>query len=489
MNDSARSRGSRDSLRTAPAYAAVDLGATSGRVVLAVPSEGQMWVVHRFANTPLGDAATLHWNTDHLFQETIVGLGRARHEAESFGGELSGIGIDSWGVDYGLLKGDALAAPVRHYRRMGLDAMYDTLRVMGADQLYGITGVLEQPINTLVQLHADLNDGLLAAVDHLLPLPDLWVYWMTGRLGTEPTIASTTQLFDARDQNWSAEIISEFALPRHIFPDICETGSVAAVTTPWLTEKIGARLPVPVFRVGSHDTSSAFAVSQILTGARSGLVSSGSWTLVAEVTPEPVLESESRTLGFTNEKATDGRNLHMHNLHGLRLLEECIREEAKLPGGIDVTTLVERARDVAQPAEFDLAAPALLASDGIRTVVDRLCEEAGFAPPTDLRARARAIFESIATAVATSISHSATPEAVSVVGGGSRNDLLCELIADRTGMPVIAGPAEAAALGNILVQALGHGQSPVSAMKNFVGTTVTYQPTAGPHRSRSTSNE
>ena len=462
---------------TTVSYAAVDLGATSGRVLLAVPSQGITRVVHRFANVPLGQRESLRWNVEQLFQETITGLALAYREAESLGTTLAGIGVDSWGVDYALLREGQLVAPVRHYRRTSDTVMLDALSVMDAASLYSITGVREQPINTLVQLFSDKRQGLLDHVDQFLLVPDLWVFWMTGTLGTEPTIASTTQLFDPLRREWSDEIISAFDLPRHILPTITPTGSVASSTSPWFTTKIGAEKPVPVFRVGSHDTASALAVSRAITGSRTGLVSSGSWTLVAAVTPDPVVTVQSHRQGFTNEQATDGENLHLHNLNGMWLLEECVRAELGPTAQVDMAALVEQARLIEQPAEFDLSAAELFSPQQVARTIDELCTESGFPPPVGLAARARAIFESVAGAIAASVNESGKPDCVSIVGGGARNSLLCELVADRLGVPVLAGPAEATALGNILVQAQVDGLPPSEVAKRLVGNSlITYYP-------------
>lgn len=433
---------------TERAFAAVDLGASSGRVLLGHvgPDTLEVEEVHRFANEPVSVRGTLHWDILGLYRETLAGLQRAATRAE-----LTSIGIDSWAVDYGLLDagGDLLANPV-HYRDARTNGVIErVLERMPAADLYATTGIQLMPINTLFQLAADRRAGQAATA---LLIPDLFGYWLTGSVGAEFTNASTTQLLDVHNGQWAGELAARAGLDPGLLPPLRRPGDRLGPAA-----ELGG---VPVVAVGSHDTASA-VVGVPATSSRFAYISCGTWALVGVELDRPVLTDASRRANFTNEAGVDGTIRYLRNVMGLWLLQECERTWGGGPA--DRTAWL---RDAAAQPPF-------------RSIID--VDDPVFAPPGDMPARiaaycertqqpvprtpaetVRCIVDSLALAFratlddATRLSGAAV-DVVHLVGGGSRNELLAQLTADACRRPVVAGPGEAAALGNLLVQARAAG--------------------------------
>jgi rhamnulokinase len=480
------------------AYAAVDLGASSGRVMLGLVDGGQvrMTEVHRFANGPRADSllpgATLRWDVERLFDETLIGLAAAARGAEAEGRVLTGIGVDSWGVDYGLLdaasRAEATELAHSRARNVGIHAATpavpagvfgghvdhhrgvdpagpadaeSAVPALSAERVYAMSGIPPQPINTSYRLRAERDRS-----GTLLLVPDLWVYLLTGEVGAERTIASTTQLLDARSGDWSAELIGGWGLGGFTFPHPLPAGTPAGVTLPHITARIGAAAPVPVFRVAEHDTASALAFAE--PEATQLLVSSGSWSLAGLCLESPVLTREALEAGFTNEGGVAGSTLLLRNLAGMWLLVECVRQwSGELGHPLDPIALVQEAAgrdDLAAPV-FDVGDSRLLAPGDMPERIALLCAESGQTPPEGMLGTVRSIVESLAAAYAEAALAverlTGSPiRSVRIVGGGSRNELLCRRTAARTGLPVIAGPAEASAFGNLAVQLVAAGELP-----------------------------
>jgi rhamnulokinase len=404
------------------AVAAVDLGASSGRVVRGVVTDGRVHIeeVHRFANGPVHRRGSLHWDLPGLYREVLAGLRLA--------GEVGSIGIDSWAVDYGLLdaRGELLGDPVC-YRDSRTDG------IKPADGLYEINGLQFQPFNTMFQLMAE---PLLPQASQLLLIPDLISYWLTGERGAEYTNATTTGLIDVRTGQWSPELTRE--LP----------GLLPALRRPG--DSAGTHNGVPVIAVGSHDTASAVVAVPAETD-RFAYISCGTWSLVGVELPEPVLTAESSAANFTNEGGVDGTVRYLRNVMGLWLLQECLRT-----WGAELAPLLREAAH-ATGSVFDPNDPVFLPPGDMPARIERWCGK------SMTRAEiVRSILDSLALAHRDAIADAQRlsgkeVEVVHVVGGGSRNELLCQLTADACGLPVVAGPAEATALGNVLVQARAVG--------------------------------
>ncbi|WP_200215093.1 rhamnulokinase [Micromonospora coerulea] len=446
----------------AAAIAAVDLGASSGRVMLGrvAPDRLDLVEVNRFPNVPVRVAGTLHWDVLALYRGVLEGLRAAGREA----GQITSVGIDSWAVDYGLLDaGGALLGNPVHYRDERTDgAMDKVLAGVPAAEIYRITGLQFLPFNTLYQLAASAGSPQLAAARNLLLIPDLLSYWLTGIAGTEVTNASTTQLLDVGTRTWSDRLLAVAGVPADLFPPLRQPGDGAGELLPDVLDDTGLAGPVPVTAVGSHDTASA-VVGVPAAGERFAYVSCGTWSLVGVELDTPVLTEDSRRANFSNEGGVDGTTRYLRNVMGLWLLQESIRtwNAAGLPADL-ASLLHDAARVPAFSAVVDANDPAFLPPSDMPARIAAACRRTGQTPPQSQAETVRCILDSLALAYRTAV-HDAVRlsgrdvDAVHVVGGGARNGLLCQLTADACRRPVVAGPVEAAALGNVLVQARAAG--------------------------------
>lgn len=432
------------------AFAAVDLGATSGRVVIGRVGDGRLdlEVVSRFPNGPVRRDDGLHWDIDALYEHVLGGLADAVRREPN----LESIGIDSWAVDYGLLRHGALLAEPFHYRdertTRGVDAVHATVPF---DQLHRRNGLQFLPFNTLYQYRVD---DRLSEADTALLIPDLIAFRLTGRQVAERTNASTTGLLDVRSMQWDLELARMLNIPASVLPVLIDPGETIGRLRPELVERIGADLPV--IAVGSHDTASA-VVAAPLTSPHAAYISCGTWGLVGLELTEPVVTDAAREAGFTNELGVDGRIRFLHNVTGLWLLSETVRTwEAEDDAPIDLPRLLDAAGAVLDDVPLFDANDASLSSPG--DMPARIAALLGTAAPTSRPAFTRSIVESISRAFADAVQQAADlsghpVDSIHLVGGGSLNRLLCQATADRSGLHVLAGPVEATALGNVLVQA------------------------------------
>ncbi|HEY0618421.1 MAG TPA: rhamnulokinase family protein [Kribbella sp.] len=448
--------------------AAVDLGASSGRVMVGCVGVDRLELtqVHRFWNGPVRLRDTLHWDILGLYRETLAGLGKA--------GRLDGLGIDSWAVDYGLLDGEGklLGNPV-HYRDARTDGVMErVLRTVPAEDLYAVTGLQQLPFNTIYQLVAERS---LDRAETLLMIPDLLAYWLTGRIGAEATNASTTQLYDVRARGWSETLARRVGVPTGLLPEIREAGQVIGPLLPEVAEETGLDPATPVIAVGSHDTASSVVAVPAGARERFAYISSGTWSLVGLELAEPVLTAEARQANFTNEGGVDGRIRFLRNVMGLWILQECLRvwDTADLPG-----LLGEAAAAPAFGVLIDPDDPSFLAPGNMPRRIEDFCARSGQEAPRTKAAVVRCVLESLALAYRRTLRLAQTVadreiDVVHVIGGGSQNELLCRLTADAAGLPVLAGPVEASALGNVLVQAraLGAPLPDLTAMRALVRAT------------------
>jgi rhamnulokinase len=435
--------------------AAVDLGASSGRVMLGEvgPDRLRLTAAARFANGPVTAADGLHWDVSALHRHALAGL---RTAASAVPGGLASIGIDSWAVDYGLLRDGRLLAEPFHYRDEGRGEVGPRRvheRVPQAD-LYARTGLQYLPFNTVYQLAADER---LAEADRLLLVPDLLACWLTGSEVAERTNASTTGLLDVRTGEWDEQLITGLGLPRGLFADLVDPGTTIGTLLP----EVGAAVGAPGLRVvavGSHDTASA-VVGVPMAGEEAAYVSLGTWGLVGLELDAPVLTEAARVANFTHEGGVDGTIRFLTNVMGTWLLSETLRTW----GRDDLGPLLAAAADVTGPVPvFDVQDPRFVPPGDMPARIAAWCTEHDVAPPADDAGLVRSIVESLAAAYADALTTAATlagrtVRQVHVVGGGSQNALLCQALADRSGLPVVAGPVEATALGNVLVQGRAAG--------------------------------
>ena len=439
--------------------AAVDLGATSGRVMLGHLGPDQLSVeaVHRFANEPVRIPDGLHWNILELYRNLLIGLRKAIGAQP----DLAGIGIDSWAVDYGLVSGDRLINNPFHYRdertAKGVDLVH---KIADHATLYATNGLQFQPFNSIYQLAVDHEAGVINDQTRMLMLPDLLGFWLTGKQIAERTNASTTGLLDITSGAWNATLIDKLSLPRSLFPPLVDPGSRIGSLRDEVVAEVGA--PVDVITVGSHDTASA-VVGVPMTEPGAAYISSGTWSLVGVELDRPVLTEESRGANFTNEGGVDGKIRYLRNVMGMWLLSESIRTWEREGQSLELTTLLAQAAAVNTPVPiFDANHPSLLPPGDMPRRIAALCAEAGAAAPDSPAVFTRSIVESLADAYASAITDAerlsgSKIDTVHIVGGGSQNTLLCQLTANRTSRRVLAGPVEATAVGNVLIQGRAAG--------------------------------
>ena len=435
--------------------AAIDLGASSGRVMLGEvgPDHLSLTAAARFPNGPVPAADGLHWDASSLHRHALDGL---RDAAAAAPGGLVSVGIDSWAVDYGLLQDGRLLVEPFHYRdqqrgEAGPPLVHE--RVAPAD-LYARTGLQHLPFNTLYQLAADTR---LAEADRVLLVPDLLAFWLTGAEVAERTNASTTGLLSVTSGLWDDELIERLGLRRGLFADLVDPGDTIGTLLPEVGDAVGAP-GLPVVAVGSHDTASA-VVGVPLAGDDAAYISLGTWGLVGLELDAPVLTEAARAANFTHEGGVDGTIRFLTNVMGTWLLSETLRTW----GRDDLGTLLEAAADVTGPVTvFDVQDARFVAPGDMPARIAAWCAEHDLPAPADAASLVRSIVESLAAAYADALQTASTlagrpVRQVHVVGGGSQNTLLCQALADRTGLPVVAGPVEATALGNVLVQGRAAG--------------------------------
>ncbi|MDR0594081.1 MAG: rhamnulokinase [Bifidobacteriaceae bacterium] len=440
-------------------FAAVDQGASSGRVVLGRLADGrfELTEVERFETPLIETADGLHWDAAALRRSLLDGLAKAVEAAD---GALESVGVDTWGVDYGRLDqaGELLEQPFayRDRRTEGLPARF--FEHFPPDRLYGIAGLQVMEFNTIYQFASQSRDPRWDEVASVLLLPDLANFWLTGRRAAEVTIASTTSLLDVRTRQWSPELEDHldqiYGVPlRRVLPEVVEPGTVVGRTRPGLLPR-----DLEVVAVGGHDTASAVA-SIPAVGDDFAFISSGTWSLVGLELPAPITSEASRKADFTNELGVDGTVRYLKNVMGLWVLSECRRHwrgQGRDPGLSALLTAAEAVPPLA--VVVDINDQRLLPRQDMPARLVELAAETAQTLPDDPAVVTRCIVDSLALAYRRAVRLGAKladrdPQVVHIVGGGCQNKLLSQLTADATGLPVVTGPVEGAALGNLLVQA------------------------------------
>ncbi len=447
-------------------FAAIDLGASSGRIVAGVFEGNSLELneVARFKNGPIEVGGELHWDFDRVYRSILEGLISLGDFAASRGQKVVSIGIDTWAVDYGLIGEDGkLLATPRHYRDernlLGADAVHALIE---QSALYAINGLQFQPFNTVYQLAAEQlqRPDLFAKTKTLLLMPDLIGYLLTGVARAESTNASTTGLIDVKTGTWSKDLLARLGLDASILPELIEPGEIlgkllpAHVTHPALEETV-------VTVVASHDTASAVvAVPKLQEGG--AYLSSGTWSLIGVELDQPVLNEASARANFTNERGVNSSIRFLKNLAGLWLLQESQRTWAEQGYEPSINDLLADAAKVETSARIDVTDPEFSAPNDMPFRIQNAVSRTGGKVPQTPAQITRCILESLADGYLVAIDElkEITGRAVdqlNIVGGGSQNALLNQLAADRTGIRVVAGPVEATAIGNLIVQASAHG--------------------------------
>ncbi|MCU1522520.1 MAG: carbohydrate kinase [Arthrobacter sp.] len=473
-------------------FAAVDIGASSGRVILGRITENAgvpgvtLETVHRFPNGVVESGGGLRWDFDALFAEVLNGLAAAAKVAAARGARVSSIGIDTWAVDYGLVNdaGELVAQPYSYRDERSRAAVVQVHERLDPARLYGTTGLQFLNFNTIYQLATEPDlDGLQA-----LLIPDLIAFRLTGVRRTEATNASTTGLFNAVAAEWATEFLTALDLPQDLFPPLVQPGETMGTLLPAIAARTGLPEQTPVVAVGSHDTASAVAAVPAETGDFA-YISSGTWSLVGVELQHPVLTEASRLANFTNERGVDGTIRYLRNVGGLWLLSECQRTWAAQGLTLSLSQLLEGAAALPPGGPWINADdPAFTAPENMPERIRAAVGHTGATLADQPTAIVRCILDSLAAGYARAIGDAERLAAgrvgvVHVVGGGSQNRLLCQLTANATGKQVVAGPVEATALGNVLIQARAAGElaGGLAELRKIVagGTALErYQPTA-----------
>ena len=443
---------------------AVDVGAQSGRVVVGRFDGSRFAIdeVHRFANVPVLAGGTLHWDALRLYEEMLEGIGAAARETS----DIDSVGVDTWGVDFALIDraGRLIGNPVHHRDRRTDGVMEQVFARVPARELYERTGIQMLPINTIFQLvaAAESADRSLEVAHRLLLMPDLFHFWLSGVAACELTNATTSQCLDPRERAWATDVLTRLGLPTELFREIVPPASVLGRLSADVVERTSLRRAV-VVAPGTHDTASAVAAVPF-RDPRSVYVSAGTWSLVGMELSEPLISDETFAANLTNEGGVGETVRLLRNVDGLWLLHEC-RNAWKAEGHDwefeQLVAMAEHApplRSFVEPND-----PRFLAPGDLPDRIHAFCVETGQDTPADPAAVVRCVLESLALkhgqmvqllAETTGVS----PPEVHVVGGGALNALLCQWTADATGLPVLAGPVEATAVGNLAAQAMALGE-------------------------------
>lgn len=444
-------------------FLAFDLGAESGRGVLG-RFDGEkiaLEELHRFPNGGVRVLDGLHWDVLRLWSEMKHALSFCARRKE----ELKGIGVDTWGVDFALIGADdSLLGLPYHYRDLRTDGMLDkAFDRLSRDKIFAHSGAQFMQINTLYQLLSMVirESPLLKVAESLLMLPDLFNLWLTGRRACEFTNATTTQFYDPRQKCWSREICNAFDIPYHLLPEIVQPGTQIGTLLPTVCDETGVG-EVPVIAPGSHDTASAVAGVPAQT-ENWAYISSGTWSLMGIEAPDPIISDQVLRLNFTNEGGVADTFRFLKNIIGLWLLQECRRTWARRGREMTYDQLMQLAADA--PPFKSLIEPddgAFLSAGDMPARIIEYCKRTEQIPPDDEGEIVRCVLESLAlkyrwVAEKLELVSGSPIDVIHIVGGGSQNRLLCQFAANAAGVPVVAGPTEATAVGNIMVQAISTG--------------------------------
>ncbi len=445
-------------------YLAFDLGAESGRAILGTLADLRIELteLHRFLNTPVRVPSGLYWDSLRLFYEICEGIGAA----SKTGVDLDGLAIDTWGVDFGLIgqNGELLENP-RHYRDARTNGIAQELfKTVPRAEIFRQTGTQFMDINSLYQLYATNRDSpnLLQIASRLLFMPDLFNYFLTGTYASERSVASTSQFYDPVKKCFATDMLRRLGIPGGFFAELIDPGTELGPVLPYVSERCGIKAEALVYATGCHDTASAVAAVPAIERDNWCYISSGTWSLMGVEIDEPIINDASLEANFTNEAGVAGRIRFLKNIPGLWVLQECRRAWAKEGQDYSYSELIERAA-AARPIGTILDLDEFISPGNHPQRISAYCRRTGQQAPADAGSLTRVILESLAARYQQVVEALETLtnrkiEVIHIVGGGSRNGLLNQLTADRTGRHVIAGPVEATAVGNALTQAVGAGE-------------------------------
>jgi len=448
-------------------FVAIDLGAESGRVIVGDLSK--MEIIYRFPNHLVRVKDSIFWDILGIFNEIKKGLKEA---FKKYPNQIVSIGIDTWGVDYGLLDddGDLLGNPY-HYRDQRTDnIMEEVFRIIPKKEIFTETGIQFMQLNTIYQLYsfAKKKPQIFKNTKYFLTIPDLLNYWLTGIIKNEYSITTTTQLYNPIKKDWSTKILDKLGLKKEIFGEIIMPGTKIGKLLPAIAREIGADSEVVIIAPACHDTGSAVAAVPGEDNIHYAYISSGTWSLIGIESPKPIINEKSFQSNFTNEGSADGGFRFLKNVTGFWIIQECKKfwdENVNLYSYDELTELALKYGPVnfrIDPDNSRFLKPGLI-DDSMPDRIKAYCQETGQKVPKTPAEITRGIIESLADKYTKTIKmiEEITGESIKeiyIIGGGSRNGLLCQLVVKATGLPVFAGPVEATALGNLMIQAKSMGQ-------------------------------
>ena len=444
-------------------YLAIDLGAESGRVMLATLADGNLSLdeLHRFPNTPLHVDGSLCWDIAALFEGVKEGLRKAAARQLP----IASVSTDSWGIDYVLLdEGDRIMAPAFHYRDARTAQGVERVRsLVPWSEVFAETGIQFMPMNTIYQLAAESPERLQRA-RQVLMIGDAVNHFLCGAVSAEETLASTTQLYNPRTRNWSPKLLAALGLRREMFPQIVPAGTRLGKLRPELARETGLA-EIEVIATCSHDTGAAVAAIPA-QGNDWAYISSGTWSLMGAELASPLITEQCREFNFTNEIGFGGSVRLLKNIIGLWIVQECRREWARQGNDFYYATLMRLASET--PPFFSLLDPAdsrFVTPGDMPGKIDAFCHDTKQPIPDTPGATIRCVLESLALLYRRTLEQlerllGRKVQRLHIVGGGSRNELLNQFTANALGILVLAGPVEATALGNVLVQAIALGDLP-----------------------------
>lgn len=444
-------------------YLAADFGGGSGRIIAGWLDNGRLAMeeIHRFANRQIRLGGHIHWDFPALFEDMKEGL----RKAAAKGYPVESIGIDTWGVDFGLIDrdGELIGNPVC-YRDARTEGMTDRLfSILDPTEHYAVTGIQVMEINTLAQLLSLKGSAQLESAAHLLFMPDLFSYFLTGNINNEYCIASTSELLDAKRRDWSMETIRALGLPEHIFGDIVMPGTVRGTVRSDIADEVGLD-GVKVIAVGSHDTASAVAAVPAMEGDGAvAFLSSGTWSLLGIELAEPILTEEARQAQFTNEGGVGGRIRFLQNITGLWILQRLMAEWKARGEEQAFAQLLHEADKAGIDTIIAVDDATFMNPPSMEKAIGDYCRRTNQLAPQTKAEYVHCLFRSLAAKYRKAIEGvngllPEKPKRLHIIGGGSQNDLLNQFTADALGISVWAGPVEATAMGNIMVQAMAAGE-------------------------------
>ena len=448
-------------------FVAIDLGAESGRVIVGDLSK--MEIIYRFPNHLVRVEDSIFWDILGIFNEIKRGLKKA---FKKYPNQIASIGIDTWGVDYVLLDGDGdLLGNPYHYRDKRTDNIMELVfDIIPKKEIFTETGIQFMQLNTIYQLYsfARKKPQIFKNTRYFLTIPDLLNYWLTGIIKNEYSIATTTQLYNPMKKGWSTRILDKLGFKKELFGEIIMPGTKIGKLLPAIAREIGADSTVVIIAPACHDTGSAVAAVPVEDNTNYAYISSGTWSLLGIETPEPIINEMSFKYNFTNEGSADGGFRFLKNVTGFWIIQECKKFWDEMVKSYSYDELTEIALKYG-PANFRIdpddskfLKPGLI-DDNMPDRIKTYCQETGQKVPESPAEITRGIIESLAGKYTETIKmiEEITGKSIKeiyIIGGGSRNSLLCQLVVKVTGLPVFAGPVEAAAIGNLMIQAKSMGQ-------------------------------